>query len=149
MKIFFSHVNASSNVIDSQPGVGSGSRSFTRATNASLHYTTKVKDNLQLTGKASFFYNNYFLDEEYNFTGFFSNNQSTTEAQEYELNLIWTPTSSVEIIFGLMRRSGQYKAYDDYPTFAVPNNEVQVNEKDGLNTNAVFTQIQITKQLII
>jgi len=151
LKIFFSHVNASSNVIDSQPGVGSGSRSFTRATNVSLHYTKQVKDNLQLTGKASFFYNNYFLDEEYNFTGFFSNNQSTTEAQEYELNLIWTPTSSVETIFGLMRRSGQYKAYDDYPTFALPNNEVQVNEKDGLNTNAVFTQInyQATDNLTI
>jgi len=141
LKIFFSHVDASSNVVDSQPGVGGGSRSYTRATNVSAHYTKQIKDNLQFTGKASFFYNNYFLDEEYNFTGFFSNNQSTTEAQEYELNLIWTASDSVEATFGLMRRTGQYKAYDDYPTFALENNEIQVNEHDGLNTNAIFTQL--------
>ena len=141
LNIFFSHVEASSNVIDSQPGVGGGSRSFTRATNVSLHYTKQLKDNMQLTGKASFFYNNYFLNEEYNFTGFFSNNQSTTEAQEYELNLIWTPTDAVEATFGLMRRTGQYKAYDDYPTFALDNNEIFVDEDDGLVTNAIFGQV--------
>jgi len=143
LKIFFSHVNASSNVVDSQPGVGSGSRSFTRATNVSAHYIKQIKDNLQFTGKASFFYNNYFLDEEFNFTGFFSNNQSTTEAQEYELNLIWIPTDSLEATFGVMRRTGQYKAYDDYPTFALDNNEILVDEQDGLNTNALFTQIKV------
>jgi len=143
LKIFFSHVNASANVIDSQPGVGGGSRSFTKATNVSLHYTKNIKDDLEFTGKASFFYNDYFLDEEYNFTGFFSNNQSTTEAQEYELNLIWTPTDSLETTFGFMRRSGQYKAYDDYPTNIPPdlsNVEIIVNENDGLKTNALFVQ---------
>jgi len=141
LNIFFSHVNATANVIDSQPGVGNGSRSFTRATNVSLHYSKQLKDNIELTGKASFFYNNYFLDEEYNFTGFFSNNQSTTEAQEYELNLIWTPGDAVETTFGLMRRIGQYKAYDDYPTFALNNNEILVDEKNGLVTNAIFSQV--------
>ena len=141
LDIFFSHVNAISNVIDSQPGVGNGSRSFTRATNVSVHYTKDLTDELQLLTKASFYYNNYFLDEEYNFTGFFSNNQSTTEAQEYEVNLRWTPSDSVDALFGMMRRSGQYKAYDDYPTFLLANSEIIVDEQDGLKTNALFTQV--------
>lgn len=141
LNIYFSHINAELNVIDSQPGVGSGSTGFTEATNLSFDYTHQFNDSLELTAKASFFYNNYFLDEEYNFTGFFSNNQSTTEAQEYELNLLWTPSDSIDALFGLMRRSGQYKAYDDYPTFSLPNREIQVDENDGLKTNAVFTQV--------
>ena len=141
LNINFSHVDAELNVIDSQPGVGSGSTGFTKATNVSFDYTKQFNDSWLLTAKASFYYNNYFLDEEYNFTGFFSNNQSTTEAQEYELNALWTPSDSTQALFGLMRRSGLYKAYDDYPTFSLPNREIQVDESDGLKTNAVFTQI--------
>jgi len=141
LNIYFSYVEAEANVIDSQPGVGAGSTGSTNATNLSLDYTKVFNDSWQLKGKASFLYNNYFLDEEYNFTGFFSNNQSATDAHEYELNLLWTPSNSVEALFGIVHRTGNYRAYDDYPTFSLANRELLVPESDGLNTNALFTQI--------
>lgn len=141
LNIYFSYVEADANVIDSQPGAGSGSTGTTDATNLSLDYTKTFNDNWQLKGKASFFYNNYFLDEEYNFTGFFSNNQSSTDAQEYELNLLWTPSDSVDALFGILRRTGNYKAYDDYPTFSLANREILVAGNNELKTNALFTQV--------
>lgn len=142
LNIYFSHINAWSNVIDSQPGVGSGSIAYTRATNFSVDYSKQLNDQWLLKVRAGFFYNNYFLNEEYYFTGFYSNNQSTTEAQEYELNLVWTPSDSIETLFGASRRSGKYRAYDDYPTFALPNREILVPDSDGLHTNALFSQIK-------
>lgn len=141
LNIYLSHINARANVIDSQPGVGSGSTGFTRSTNLSLNYSTQLNDEWQLKASGAFFYHNYFLDEEYNFSGFFSNNQSTTEAQEYEVNAVWTPSDSLHALFGVMHRHGQYKAYDDYPTLGLPNREIQVDEADGLKTYAVFSQL--------
>ncbi|TNF38949.1 MAG: hypothetical protein EP315_00505, partial [Gammaproteobacteria bacterium] len=141
LNMYFSHINAWSNVIDSQPGVGEGSIAYTRATNFAIDYTKQLNDHWRLKARAGFFYNNYFLDEEYNFTGFYSNNQSTTEAQEYELNLVWSPDDTIETLFGIYRRSGHYRAYDDYPTFALPNREILVANEDGLHTNALFSQL--------
>lgn len=140
LKLYFSHVDAVANVIDSQPGVGKGSRGFTKATNIAIKYNRTLNPYWDLDAKAAFFYNQYFLDEEYNFQNFYSQNQSKTQAQEYELNFIWTPNPKMNASFGLMRRSGQYRAGDDYPTFDLENTEIVVDDQDGLNTNAIFGQ---------
>lgn len=151
LKLYLSHIDAVANVIDSQPGVGVGTRGFIKATNIAIKYHRLLNQDWEMNATAAFFYNQYFLDEEYNFRNFYSDNQSKTQAQEYELNFIWTPNPNTNAVFGLMRRSGQYRAADDYPTFALENTEILVDEQDGLNTNAIFFQLshRIIEDLLI
>lgn len=138
--VYIGRVEARSNVIDAQPGVGRGSLSSTEATSVSFQYNTKIDHIWNLKLSSGFFSNSYFLDEEYNFSGFFSNNQSKTRAQEYEINLIGE-FDKLEALFGAYRRIGRYQAFDDYPTFDLPNREIMV-DGEGVVTNALYSQLE-------